>query len=147
MSERINGSSGTVVRIACKRCERRSVCWPCGLRISVEPEFPTRLSAESWSIKTQTWLSQQRERPDYTVKLHAGHRESTVYQARHKNKADSLKELGDRYRYSWNTVPRLMFTNTKALAVSWEGGGYFSPSPFFSSMGAIAWPAPKITCG
>lgn len=31
-----------------------------------------------------------------------------------------------------NIVPRLTFTNTKALAVSREGGGYFfPPSPFF----------------
>lgn len=30
-----------------------------------------------------------------------------------------------------NTVTRLIFTNTKALAVSWEGAGYFPPSPSF----------------
>lgn len=30
-----------------------------------------------------------------------------------------------------NTVTRLMFTNTKALAVSWEGGGCFPPSLSF----------------
>lgn len=43
-----------------------------------------------------------------------------------------------------NIVPRLTFTNTKALAVSREGGGYFPPPrPLFPQWERSLGPLPK----
>lgn len=129
--------SRRVVRIAHeKRRERESLltqqpllsfegqCW----------EVPTGVPAETWSIKTQTWLSPKQERQDYTLSLSAGNQECTVHRARQENKAHSLRESGDRYQYSG-------FWTEKHLLIS---RGYF-PLPL--SIGAIARPPPDITCG
>lgn len=77
------------------------------------PVCPKRRSLS----KLKTWLSTQRERRDNLFPS-AGNQECTVHCTRQENKAYSLGEFGDRYRYSSRTEKHLLLILRRARLFS-----------------------------